>query len=260
MSEKNMEEITRNKSLGQDVVGVSVDERDLFDIASMLNDVAKRNGGTVTIKVVSVDGEDTHSWSDPNVFLRPEMPREIRSVSIFFEKFRGPVSCRVELTAFPSANARARISVDGFDVETVSGTYREMKKKLENKQCFFSKWLNRLDVMFFLILFFLTGAAISSLLSLVLNLLGWISHSIADSQLSVELIKASPPYVLVGAVIGGFWEVWQLKKAFPIVQFSGSLSDPSSMIRGRICTIFSLILLPLAVNIIASLLEHFWKT
>ena len=257
MPEKTVNEITKSKSLSQEFIGVSVDERALSEIATIVNDVAKQYNDIVAIKVGSADGEDTFHLPDPSYFENSKMPRQIASVSISFEKYNAPVSCRVELRAFPDAHAR--ISIGGSDTTTVAGTYHELEKKLKEKPCIFSKWLHNWARTSLTIISLLTALAIYLLFDLVLGFAGWMSPGFERSQLYAELVKVAWLCVFIGAIVGGIWVYFQCQKAFPVVQFSGNLSDPSSVKRRRLGYIFSVIVLPLAVKIVASLLVKMLK-
>lgn len=220
-----MSEFTREKSLNRRFQSVKLDENDLARLGAMVSTLASRFGGSLQITIVSADGEETIRTGDPSFFVSQQMVPLIRSVSFAYYNYKAPVSCRVELSAYPSQ--RAEISVSGTELEIASGIYRELERELKSRQPYSDK-LPRVFDSFLVYLFaaLVVATAIYSVFDMILNFAAGRIGGFKGSDVHKGLQSVGWISVVAGAVIAPHSILDLLNRAFPTVEFSGRLSDP----------------------------------
>jgi hypothetical protein len=244
-------EFTRRKSLHREFRRLRIDENDLVRLGQIILAVAQRSKNTLDITVVSGDGEETLRSPNPDFFVSSDMPPQIRSVSIAL-RGESPVSCEVELSAFP--RGRAEISADGLDREAVSGVYHELERELESRQAWGRRLVIAVDSFWFTVVTGLViAAALYSIFDFVLNLASARVQNFYGSKMHLTFAGIGWGILILAMFVGTFPIVSRIKRALPIVEFSGRLSDPSLISRSRILWIITVILVPIVLNVLAAL-------
>jgi len=251
-----MIQFTRQKSLNKTYKRIAFNENDLVRVATIIQTLVEKYGQEMEIRIISADGQETIQTSNPNFFTSPHMFPQIRSVSIVFDHFKVPVSCRVDISS--NADGKASVSVDGSDRDTVSGIFHELEREFKLRQSFGSKLYDYLDNVFtFLIISMLasmlTAGAIYSVFDLVLNFIVSRNPGFDGSVLQEFLRNLGWFCVIIGAITGTKL-IDLLKIALPGVEFTGKLSDTNSINRSRITWIFLIILFPIVINVISNII------
>jgi len=253
LRKSKMAEYSRHKSLSRDFDRVRIDENDLARLGAIVSGLAERFGGSPEFRIVSGDGEETIRTGDPDFFVGQHMLPQIRSVSISYHNYQAPVSCCVELGAFP--HNRASLSADGSDRDIVSGVYHELERELEGRQVLGVKCAKHLDGFFVhFLVSLMVASAIFSVFDFVLDLASATIVSFKGSDLHEVLVGIGTACVFIGLFIGGFQVIELLQRVFPALEFAGRLSDPNTVSRKRLIWVITVILLPIAVNVVSNLL------
>jgi hypothetical protein len=252
-----MVEFTRQKSLNQTYKRLVLNENDLVRIATIVHTLVEKYEYEMEIKIISGDGQETIRTSDPNFFTSSHMFPQIRSVSIVYHHYDAPVSCRVDISS--NVDGKASVSVDGIDRETVSGIFHELEREFKLRQSLGAKFYEHLNSGFTSLLISvvasaLTAVAIYSVFDLLINFITSRSIDFNGSQLKEILQTVGWISVFGGAVAGGIYIIDLLKQALPGVEFSGRLSDTNAVNKSKIIWVFSIILLPIVINVLSNLI------
>ncbi len=248
----------RHKSLSQRFQRVILNENDLARLGEIVNTLSERFGDVIEIKIVSADREETVRTSDPGFFVSQHMPPQIYSVSITYNNYKAPVSCRVDFVA--SSDGHATLSVDGTERETVSGIYHELERELGSRVATGASLvqkLNSLPVTF--VLNIIIGVAIYSIFDLALDFASAKIPGFDGSEIHRLFQNIGLISMVLGVIAGGLWVSDLLKRSFPPVEFSGRLSDANTINRSRLIWVSGAILLPIVVNVFSNLLTNVFK-
>ncbi len=248
-----------NKTLNKKLYRLRLNENDLFRLANILEPYVNALGSKLDIYIVTGDGEDILETTDKSFFLSLTMPNNIQSVSMkCYDKSFVP-SLTVE---FGSASRQkwydygtAEVSISGSDPNLVAGTYREILRELEPRQLWDKNIFYFLDTLLgYVLISLLSAFAMYSAFDFILRSIAKILPEFWGSSIHNLLVIVGLIFVLVTLLASGVPITHALKRAFPAVEFSGKLTDPSHIFRTRLKWITSFILLPIGLNIIASFL------
>ena len=251
MKDNQSRQTSKRKSMNRTIMGIRLDVNDLSEIATMIDNVAKKYGDTVQIRVDSADEEDSIYSTDPIFFKCPEMFRSVSSVSIFFKNYQAPLSISLELVA--KYNVGMKISVEGEDAVEVSGTYKELERKLKIKESRLLEVFNKRSMISPLLISLVAGIATYCAFRLVAQIVA-SKYSIPTNDEVISVINNISLWSLyLGTFFGVFWVFPQFERAFPAVYFLGDISDPSSLKRKNIRYIYGAIVLPFVIKLFDSL-------
>lgn len=213
---------------------VRVDENDLCRVAKLMQQVADKHGGSVSISIRSSDEEDTVEAASPDVFSRDDIPTQVKCVRIGYVAERqrtlgwqSPLQC----TAWFAVPFRddAFIEVEGIDPSTVASVFYELDRELRQRRAG-GGWLYIMDRNP------LTWwSRVLGVLAVAIVLAYWCAAAIvrlAGSNPQDE--AARTPLVLLwvfgalGYTVFLRWLFGALRRAYPQVEFGGCLSDASA--------------------------------
>ena len=253
--------VAREKSVSQEFSRLRVDENDLYRLGVMVKALSDAHGGAADMEIVSADGEDTYRATSPEVFVAPDAPTAIRSVSMSYRHFRAPVSCSVSLSA--GDHSRASLAVSGSDAPVVSGTFRELQRELLARSTgdraftglLYSRAMTGLLVWSMLAL--VLAASTYSIFDLSLRFVGFVVPGFWGSGIHGALQVVGVGAVILGFALGPWLAIDFLRGCFPRVQFAGRLSDTSTARRQALMAVGSLVILPLVLNVAAGLWTNY---
>lgn len=252
-----MVEFRKTKRLSRSFGRIRIDESALARLSTRIRDLTSGHGGSLNIEIVSADNQDTIRTSDPEFFLTDNMPRKIRSVSISYLNYQGALSCELELRADPIEPAKLRM--DGTDPAAVSGAYHELERELSERQVTGGALLAKLDTFAaFLFLGILAAACIYSAFDIALYIADLWIQGFKASTVRRGIVVVGGIFTFI-AFFGGFRLVELLKETFPLVEFAGRLSDPSTNRRSRLVWVAVSILLPILLNVLSGMLTGLFR-
>ena len=222
-----MTEFTRQRKLSQQYCRVALDENDLARLATLVQEHGQISGDQPNIQVRSGDGDDVFQTSDPSFFIDQHMPRDVGEVTIAYERYDAPVTCRIEASA--GLQGRARLTVDGTDPDRVSGLFRDLNAELSARQLPGANLVKALDTLWVTsLLCWIVAAAVFSVFDVPLDIATSRVEGFGGSTAYEVIAAIGWVCVFIGATAGGFKLQGSLKRAFPAVQFSGRLTDQSA--------------------------------
>lgn len=253
--------IDRRKSLRTEFWGVKLDENDLIDLAKTITDAVKEYEGEIQIEVVSGDGEDTFRSNDPEFFYDKNLPQTISDLTLSYSNYNAPISCKLHIPAKSKLNRGVELSVDGEDVTTASGLFRELKKQLDAKTNN-PVVINKIHTSFFAYatLTILSTLAVYSAFDFFLNLSDGLYPDFKGSQLRSIIQNIGWFLVFMSLAFGGLLITDFMKKCFPIISFYGRISDNNYKTRKRAVWIISAIILPILLNVGTNMIDGAIKT
>ncbi len=230
---------------------VRLNEKDLTKLVDILNQLPKKFGGSIEIKVISGDGEETVKTTDPKYFSSSDMLTYICAVTIGYQQFDAPVSATLMIgSSYDWGRSGTTLEVSGSDQVAVFGIFRELERELALHQAaidWFGAGLSLYRFSVILVLGVLLGAVGAYSVYLVLVKL------VARFASSAQLEGVSATFILMAFIVCSVGSIWLLHACFGPVQFSGALSDPSRAVRSYFTSIVVLFFLPIGVNIVSAL-------
>ncbi len=255
-SEYVVSTFTRRQALSRDFPPVRLDERVLRDIARIVASVSNRHEKLeLNITVIAANGRDVFETADPDFFLSEDMPTHLRAVIINCRHYSESTECKVSLNDrfYPGA----RVEVKGTDPTEVSGVFGELCHVFESRLTGLA-WLRVKD----------PGVTSSFAVALLAAVLLWLTalpilRLVARSHPEIWMVVRQTSPVTTAALLALCWGfvsfpvIAALKRAFPLVEFAGALSDEGKKERRRLVWWSSFVLLPLLLNIAAGLVILF---
>jgi hypothetical protein len=235
---------------------IRVDENDLWRIAEIVNRLAVDHGGQAKIEIVSADEEDTIRSTNPRVFLRNDIPTEVKSVLVEYDEWKSPITCFV---GFGTTYKRdAELKVVGSDPTVVAGLFYELDREIRFHRAW-GEWIHTIDDVNAGLWWWFGQAALATLGILLAILNGLLAGSLAarfgytsaSGSVGLAIVVAFVLFIPYILVVFGF--VGLLRRALPSVQFSGRLSDAGSKARIRLTLVGTLLVIPFLINVLAAL-------
>ena len=227
-------------------------EVDLLRIGSIFNRWKKEHEqAKLTITIVSLDGEDTITSEDPNIFSSSEIPRGIRSLE--FSLLDKKTGTTIILDLPGSLEKYANLCVTSDDELLASGIFRELEKELKSA-VIWGKWLKDFTDNFsgYLLLSLLCLLSITALYSFSLNVIS-LQYPAFMQMMLPAVLPTFYLFIIVafasGAIVKG-----TLIKALAPVEYTGNLVGISSKYIRRIKWHCQLVILPIILNLIANVI------
>ena len=134
-----MVEYTKVKRLEREFKRVRLSQDDLKRIGSFFKDWEEDIQSQLKIGIVSLDGEETITCSDPEIFSDNSLPKEIRSINF---SLRDYPDTNIELHLPEPSEKYARLMVQSNNEVQASGIFRELGREMESREI----WGKRLKI------------------------------------------------------------------------------------------------------------------
>jgi hypothetical protein len=234
--------------LNKSFEAVQFDEGDLAHLADIISELPKRSGGNIQIRITSGDGQETLKTSDPGAFLSSDIPRQVRSVEIAYQKVDAPVSVDLAVGSPYSWGLNGtRLRVTGSDTDLATAIFGKLDRIIQQNRPS-SAWLT------------VEPDNHASLGGLVLFLLGllilglsvyvefWTLFSIFVRNPNPAVLEAARGILAVLSAVIGLLLFMFIQKCFPPVRFTGRLSDVSTYPRSILLWVVAVVLVPTAIG------------
>lgn len=243
---------------------LGLSEEDLVRLATIVAKLAANSGHqkSVEIEIVSADGEDKLESTDPTVFTCRDMPAKVGSVTISYGSIWDssfPAACRLHLEAGPFLLGAANLKVTGTDPTLVTGIFGDLDHQIQVGTKW-GGWLNRVIMapmwpvaVLSSLIWCLSLAALIAAQSLALRLIGLGPDTRLYQNLGVLFVAASAYAAISGWLAWLFFDA--ARKALPVVEFTGRLSDDLSGYRARLVFLCVVLVFPIIANGLYDLLK-----
>jgi len=225
---------------------VKLDERQLFRLASIVNETVTAPVPILRIYIVSADREQTLQGQDPTIFLDERLPRKISQVSICAGFSTDPASVYISLEASGLSSA-SYLSVEGIDPKAVHALFHELSRELEAAQIGNDRRVGALGWAVYALQGVITFPVVIVCTRAMVNILrrnpagSWQLWVVLAALAGAELVIVVISYRLSANAIQF------LSTAFPKVEFAGQVADPGSETRSSFNWTLAIIVFPIIV-------------
>ncbi|MCP5231035.1 MAG: hypothetical protein H6948_02905 [Zoogloeaceae bacterium] len=251
-----MIEYAKQKSLYHEFRRIRVDEEHLFRIARQIEEIATSFELEPTFHIEAYNGEDSIKTKDPGFFVSEHMPESVHSITMGIDKYRSPVS--INLVIGRSYSPEVFLEVTGSDTDKAIGVFSEIKREIEQREIpgdFFIKFAD--GFIGYMTLAFIAAAVVYSLFDFPLEMAYHYNPGFKESELA-ETIRNIGKFTVMGVfALGGGLINKLVTKALPKIEFAGRLESSGKQQKKILGTIFTLLVLPIALNLASSFIKDF---
>ena len=222
------------------------------------NCVSDAENHELDIDIVDIDGVDTTTTSDPEIFSGDINLKKIGSVKSSLNV--RDTNTRIELYISKHSGKYAKFYVQSNDEILASGILQEFKQELKSYEVWgksFKTWANSTIGSF---IFSITCAlSVFCVFDVLLKLLYLWNPELKGAPLSLTLIGIGWICTFIVFFEGSSFVNNLIDRALPAVEFTGELGvEPSKSIM-LLIRWFTYIFLPILLNIISDLIEDHFK-
>ena len=251
-----MVEYTKVKRLEHEFERVRLSQDDLKRIGLFLKNREEDIQSQLEIEIVSLDGEETITCSDPEIFSSDSLPKEIKSINF---SLRNYPDTDIEMD-FPEPGdvyqKYARLRVQSNNEMQASGIFREVGRAVEAHEIWGKGFRIFADSIIGYALFsVLCTMSVYSVFDVPLDLIYLWRPDLKDVLLPVVLIG----WICMGIAFfgGGFFVNYILGKIIPPIEYTGELAGASSKTAKRLKWWFFILFLPIILSVISAFIKDY---
>ena len=248
-----MVKYTKVKKLKHEFKRVRLTQDDLKRIGLYFKNREEDIQSQLKIEIVSLDGEETITCSDPEIFFSDSLPQEIKSI---YFSLRNYPDTDIELDLREPSEKYARLSVQSINEVQASGIFREFQREVEFREVRGKGFKVFAESFIGHSLFsILCAMSVYSAFDIPLDLIYSWRPDLKDVLLPVVFIGGI--CMVIAFFGGGFFVNSILTKIIPPIEFAGKLAGASSKTSKRLKWCFLILFLPIILSVISAFIKDY---
>jgi len=248
-----MATFSRKKALKRRFYRLRLSESDLARLARKVQAVATDLGQQIQITVIGADLEDAFSTQDPAFFESENMPASVGRITIGFSRYDSPLSCSIELPSL--YDGPCTLEVEGTDSDRATGLFGDLEQELASRAAGGAWLASRARSLGAALVFSgLTALAVYSLFDLLARIVivagAAPTSSLPRVIVTIAWLAVAATFAFAPSAFGD-----AVRAALPPVEFTGRIRERGSARRTSLRTWMLIVLLPIILNVFASLVS-----
>ena len=251
-----MVEYTKVKRLDHEFKRLRLSQIDLKRIGLFFKNREEDIQSQLEIEIVSLDGEETLTCNDPEIFTSDSIPKEIKSINF---SLRNHTDTIIEVD-FPEPNGiyqkYARLRVQSNNEMQASGIFRELAREVEAHEIWGKEFKNFADSFIGYVLFsILCTMSVFSVFDIPLDLIHLWRPDLKNVLMPIVYIGWI--CIFITAFAGGYFVNMLLSKLMLPIEYTGKLAGASAKAAKRLKWCFLILFLPIVLSVISAFIKDY---
>lgn len=248
-----MVEYTKVKRLEHEFKRVRLSQDDLKRIGSFFKDKEEDERFQLEIEIVSLDGEETITCSDPEIFSSNDLPKEIRSVNFSLGRYS---DTKIELDLPSHSEKYAMLNVQSNNEVHASGIFRELVREMESHEVWGKGFKIFADSFIgYSLCSFVCAMSVFSVFDIPLNLIYLWRPDLKNMLMPVVFIGWI--CIFITAIMGGFFVNSILSKIIPPIEYTDELAGAYAKEAKRLKWCLMILFLPIILGVISAFFQDY---